>query len=108
MTYPIEYFNKRVKDEIESRPVGILADFARITELVMEFGPQIRMPHSRAMGAGLFEMRPKGKEGTGRVFYCFIIDQRVVILHAFIKKTQETPEQDLKIARKRKKEVLNG
>lgn len=108
MTYPIEYFNKRVKDEIESWPVGILADFARITELVMEFGPQIRMPHSRAMGAGLFEMRPKGKEGAGRVFYCFIIDQRVVILHAFIKKTQETPEQDLKIARKRKEEVLNG
>jgi len=108
MIYTIEYFNKRVKDEIESWPVGILADFARITELVMEFGPQIRMPHSRAMGAGLFEMRPKGKEGTWRVFYCFIIDQRVVILHAFIKKTQETPEQDLKIARKRKKEVLNG
>ncbi len=53
-------------------------------------------------------MRPKGKEGTGRIFYCFVIDQRVVILHAFIKKTQETPDQDLKIARKRKKEVLNG
>lgn len=68
MTYPIEYFNKRVKDEIESWPVGILADFARITELVMEFGPQIRMPHSRAMGAGLFEMRPKGKEGPGVFF----------------------------------------
>jgi hypothetical protein len=33
MNYPIEYFHKRVKAEIESWPDGILADFARIVEL---------------------------------------------------------------------------
>ena len=108
MNYTIEYFHLRIKAEIESWPDGILADFARIVELLMEFGPNLRMPHSRAMGGGLFEMRPRGREGIGRVFYCFVIGQRVVILHAFVKKTQETPEQELKIARKRLKEVQNG
>lgn len=68
---------------------------------------ELRMPHSMAMGKGFFELRPRGKEGIGRVFYCFVVNQRVVILHAFIKKTQETPEQELKIARKRLKEVQN-
>jgi phage-related protein len=108
MPYSIEYFNLRVKAEIESWPDGILADYARLVELLMEFGPDMRMPHSRAMGAGLFELRPRGREGVGRTFYCFAIGRRIVMLHAFMKKTKETPEHDLNIARKRMKEMLHG
>jgi phage-related protein len=108
MGYSIVYFHSRVKAEIENWPVGILADYARIVELLTEFGPNLRMPHSRAIGGGLFELRPRGREGIGRAFYCFAVGQRVVILHAFVKKTQETPEQELRIARKRMKEVRNG
>ncbi len=108
MSYSITYFHSRVQAEIESWPDGILADYARIVELLMEFGPNLRMPHSRAMGGGLFELRPRGREGIGRVLYCFVIGQRVIILHAFVKKTPETPERELKISRKRMKEVQNG
>jgi len=108
MSYSIVYFHSRVKAEIESWPDGILADYARIVELLMEFGPNLRMPHSRAIGGGLFELRLRGREGIGRAFYCFVIGQRVVILHAFIKKTPDTPERELKISRKRMKEVQNG
>lgn len=108
MRYCIDYFHARVKAEIESWPDGVLADYARIVELLIEFGPNLRMPHSRAMGGGLFELRLHGREGIGRAFYCFVVGQRVVILHAFVKKTQDTPEQELRIARKRMKEVQNG
>jgi len=107
MSYSIIYFHSRVKAEIESWPVGILADYARLVELLMEFGPHLRMPHSRPMGGGLFELRPRGREGIGRVLYCFVIGRRVVMLHAFVKKTPDTPEKELKIARKRMKEVQN-
>jgi len=58
MNYAIEYFHSRVKTEIENWPDGILSDYAGITELLMEFGPNLRMPHSRAMGGGLFELSP--------------------------------------------------
>lgn len=108
MPYSIDYFHLKVKDEIESWPVGILADYARLVDLLIEFGPSLRMPHSRAMGGGIFELRPRGREGIGRAFYCFVIGQKVIILHAFVKKTQETPEHELKIARKRMKEIQNG
>lgn len=108
MNYIIEYFNDHVLKEIEKWPDGILADYARIIELLMEFGPNLKIPHSKALGKGLFELRPKGKEGIGRTFYCFLVGQRIIILHAFIKKTQETPEHKLKIARGRVKEVQNG
>ena len=108
MSYSITYFHSRVKSEIESWPDGILADYARIVELLMEFGTNLRMPHSRAMGEGLFELRPRGREGIGRALYCYVQGRRVVILHAFIKKTQQTSENELRIARKRMKEVRNG
>jgi phage-related protein len=108
MKYAIEYFHARVKDEIEGWPDGILADYARLLELLMEFGPCLRMPHSRAMGDGLFELRPRGREGIGRALYCYFDGQRIVILHAFVKKTQETPEKELRLARKRMKEIKNG
>ena len=108
MPYSIDYFHPKVKKEIESWPVGTLADYARLIDLLIEFGPSLRMPHSRTMGGGIFELRPRGREGIGRAFYCFVIGQKVIILHAFVKKTQETPEHELKIARKRMKEVQNG
>jgi phage-related protein len=106
--FSFEYFHNRVQSEIESWPDGILADYARLIELLMEFGPNVKMPHSKTMGKGLFELRPKGREGIGRAFYCFLVGRRIIILHAFIKKSPTTPEPELKTARKRIKEVQNG
>jgi hypothetical protein len=67
MNYVVEYFHSRVKDEIESWPDGILADYARLVELLMEFGPNLRMPPGRAMGGGLFRIKAtlvaKGSDG---------------------------------------------
>ncbi|MEI6757544.1 MAG: type II toxin-antitoxin system RelE/ParE family toxin [Chlorobium sp.] len=66
------------------------------------------MPHSRAMGKGLFELRARGKDGIGRAFYCYLKGKRIVILHVFIKKTQSTPQRELNIAQKRMDEVNHG
>ena len=108
MTFHIEYFHERVLAEVESWPVEVLADYARLVELLAEHGPNLRLPHSRALGEGLFELRPRGRSGIGRAFYCFLVEKRVVVLHAFIKKTQQTPDRELKTARKRLKEVQYG
>ncbi|MGY8904641.1 MAG: type II toxin-antitoxin system RelE/ParE family toxin [Burkholderiales bacterium] len=59
-------------------------------------------------GGGLFELRPRGPAGIGRAFYCFMVGKRITILHAFIKKTQATPDRELKLARKRQKELQGG
>ena len=77
-------------------------------ELLADHGPDLRLPHSRALGNGLFELRPRGKVGIGRAFYCFLVGRRVVIVHAFVKKTKQTPNRELKVARKRVKELLSG
>ena len=108
MAFEIRYFHERVLAEIESWPVDVLADYARLVELLSEHGPSLRLPHSRALGDGLFELRPRGRSGIGRAFYCFAIGRRIVVLHAFVKKTQQTPDRELALARKRLKELSNG
>jgi phage-related protein len=73
MAFTVEYFHERVLAEIESWPVDVVADYARLVELVAEYGPNRRLPHSRALGDGLFELRPRCRSGTGRAFYCFML-----------------------------------
>lgn len=108
MAYEIEYYHSKVLATIEAWPVDVLADYARLVELLIEHGPSLRLPHSRTLGGGLFELRPRGRSGIGRAFYCFLIGKRVVVLHAFIKKTEQTPDKELAKARKRAKEVQDG
>ncbi|MCZ7560450.1 MAG: type II toxin-antitoxin system RelE/ParE family toxin [Burkholderiaceae bacterium] len=106
--FEIEYFHERVLAEIQSWPVDVLADYARLVELLADHGPHLRLPHSRPLGEGLFELRPRGRSGIGRAFYCFVVARRVVVVHAFIKKSQQTPDKELKLARKRARETFDG
>ena len=71
----------------------------------VEFGWPIGMPYCRSLGDGLWEVRSDLTDGKiGRVIFC-IARERMVLLHGFIKKTQKTPLQDLRLALKRMKEV---
>ena len=42
-----------------------------------DMSPSLRLPHSRAFGDGLFELRPRGRVGIGRAFYCFLVGKRM-------------------------------
>ena len=76
----------------------------RYAERMEIYGPNLGMPHTRAMGEGLFELRLKAAEGIARVFYCTIVERQIVVLHQFQKKSQKTPKREIEIARKRMKE----
>ena len=105
MAWQLNYYSPKVAALIEAWPAGVRASFLRIAQTMAVHGPDLGLPHTRAMGGGLFEVRAKGREGIGRVFYCTVTGQRIVILHAFIKKTEQTPARELETARTRLKEV---
>ncbi|MEX2163031.1 MAG: type II toxin-antitoxin system RelE/ParE family toxin [Sulfuricaulis sp.] len=96
------------RKEVHSLPAGFVARFLRYAERMEVYGPDLGMPHTRAMGRGLFELRLKAAEGIARVFYCTIVDRRIVMLHQFIKKSEKTPRKELEIALKRMKEVKDA
>ena len=108
MEFTLEFYSNSVQDEILGWPDGIQASFTRIAEQITEHGPNLGMPYTRPFGEGLFEIRAKGREGIGRAFFCTLVGCRVIILHGFIKKTEQTPAKELRTARQRLKEVQNG
>ena len=71
----------------------------------VEFGWPIGSPHCAPLGHGLWEVRSDlGSNRIGRVIFC-MGDGHMILLHGFIKKTQKTPQADIEIALKRKREV---
>lgn len=71
----------------------------------VEFSWPIGMPLVRPLGKGLWEVRSDITQGRiARVLFC-IREGRMVLLHGFIKKTQKTPDADIELATKRRKEI---
>jgi phage-related protein len=104
----ITYYSQSLQEEILAMPAGFLGRYLRYSDRMEVYGPDLGMPHTRAMGEGLFELRLKAAEGIARVFYCTMVGKKIVILHQFIKKTDKTPSKELEIARRRLKEVKNA
>lgn len=107
MKWKIDYYNQSVYADAKMLPKYLKAKFEAILDKIMELGPDLGMPFTKAMGKGLFEIRAKSQEGIARGFYCTISGNRLVILHILIKKTQATPKKELDLALKRLKEVRN-
>lgn len=105
-TYSLAYFNPVVRTDIESWPTGLRARYRALTLRMVEYGANLGMPHTRALGSGLFELRVKSVESIGRAFYCALAGRRIVMLHGMVKKSDKTPIYDLRIARSRLNEVL--
>lgn len=107
MPWVIKYYDFELQKSILGLPPGLLGRYLHCTDRMGLYGPDLGMPHTRAMGAGLFELRLKSKEGISRVFFCTVVEQKIIMLHQFIKKTDKTPAKDLQIARSRMKEWKN-
>ncbi len=108
MTWTITYNDDSLQDEILAMPSGFLGRYLRYTDRMEVYGPDLGMPHTRAMGEGLFELRLKAAEGIARVFYCTMVGRKIVMLHQFIKKSDKTPPRELAIAQRRMKEFKNA
>ncbi|MBA4391839.1 MAG: type II toxin-antitoxin system RelE/ParE family toxin [Syntrophus sp. (in: bacteria)] len=107
MNWTITYYSESVQAEILDLPAGLLARYLRYTDRMETYGPDLGMPHTRAMGDGLIELRLKAMEGIARILYCTMIGKKIMILHHFIKKSETTPRRELAIARRRMKEVVD-
>ena len=93
-----------VRDWLKSLPIEDRHTLGRDLRLV-EMGWPIGMPLCRPLGGGLWEVRSTlAGNRIARVLFC-ATHGHMVLLHAFIKKTQRTPEAQLDLARKRQKEV---
>jgi len=63
--WEIVYYRTDVQKAIMALPAEIQARYVHLTERMTVLGPNLGMPHTRALGNGLFELRMKSKEGIG-------------------------------------------
>lgn len=71
----------------------------------VEYGWPIGMPTCRPLGKGLWEVRSNlANNRIARVIFGIVRNQ-MVLLHGFIKKTRQTPDEDLSLAHHRLKEI---
>jgi len=106
MPWRVETLDKRVDRELSKLAKDVFAHFLRIAELLEEYGPDaVGMPHVKHLSNGLWEMRMKGKDGIARAIYVKAHERRLVVVHAFVKKSQKTPRTALETALKRAREV---
>jgi phage-related protein len=72
----------------------------------VEFGWPLGMPYCRSLGNGLWEVRSDLDGGRiARVIFCILHDE-MILLHAFVKKTQKTPLQELEVASRRNRDLI--
>jgi len=106
MVWNIDLFESPRKE----KPVGVFikslekntrAKVAYSVNLLREYGPNLAMPYSKFIGSKLYELRIRGREDV-RIFYSFL-DNKIYLLHGFKKKTQKTPQKEIRLTLERLK-----
>lgn len=92
----VKTFDQKVEKFITTLDKPTYAKVSRTIVLLRTFGNHLRMPYSKSLGNNLFELRTRGQHEV-RIFYTFSHDT-AILLHAFIKKTQNTPLKELQTA----------
>lgn len=94
-----------VKNFLDELSKGAKAKISAALTMLAREGNRLAFPKSRALGEGLHEIRVAHPEGPFRMIYCFRPGRRIVLLHAFVKRTQQTPPDELTLARARFKHL---
>ena len=106
MAWTVETLNETVDAELAELPPDMRARLVRISELIESVGlPTVKEPHVRHVRGQLWEIRLRGKAGIARALYVTAKEHRVVIVRAFIKKTEKTPTGEIDLALQRAKEL---
>lgn len=107
MKYTI--FHSKAREIIQDFPEEVRREIGKAI-FDLQKSKRLTMPLSKpitSVASGVEELRIKDRNGIYRVFYFARIEDRVLIFHAFTKKTQKTPQREIELGKKRLKEILN-
>ena len=97
---PVKEFLLSVDDKMRARLI-------RTINLLAQNGTALRMPYSKHLVDGIFEIRAQAGSDISRVLYFFVIGRRIVLTNGFVKKTQRTPKNEIELAKKYRNEYLD-
>lgn len=103
MTWKVE-LHRKLDRELKGWPIELVARFVHLLEVVEQHGPHLGLPHSRALGHGLYELRFTHDGILGRAIFGFGKRRAVVVLVVFIKKDSEDSTEPTQVGEK----AING
>ena len=107
MRWRVEILNDTVAGEIRSLPADMHARFLRLAKRIEQIGLEgLSEPHVKHLDGKLWEMRLTGRDGIARALYVTATGMRVIVLRAFVKKTQKTPRAEIDLALRRAEEIV--
>jgi phage-related protein len=80
--------------------------FLSVTAL-KEFGEMTRLPYSKHLEDGIFELRAKQGSNISRVLYFFVLGNKAILTNGFIKKSEKTPKSVIETAKGFRREYMN-
>lgn len=106
--FDVEFYKKSngkvpVKDFLYSLEPKLRAKAFSDIELLRKLGDELKEPYVKPIkgkkNKGLYELRIKFSSDIARIFYFTCYNNKYVLLHGFIKKTMETPKNEIERAR---------
>lgn len=109
MTWGVEFYQSKrsdypVIDFIAHQELRVRQKITDSIKMLKESGPYLMSPYMKKLFPNLYELRIKSRVAI-RIFYSPKTGT-YYLLHAFVKKTQKTPEKELKVALDRMKEIV--
>ena len=111
--FEIVFYKKRggqcpIQEFLDSLDVKMRAKALLMVALLREHGANLRLPYSKQLEDGIFELRAKQGSNITRLLYFFFAGKKAVLTNGFVKKTQKTPKDDLELGKARRDLVLGG
>ena len=102
----VEILDETVAAEIAALPADMQARFLRLAERIASAGLEsLSEPHVKHLEGKLWELRLTGRDGISRALYVTAFGRRVVVVRAFVKKTQKAPRAEIELALRRAKDI---
>ena len=106
LPYEKENGEAPVEDFLNSLDVKMRAKMFGMIGILQEKGNDLREPYSKPLGDGIFELRCQFGNNITRVLYFFYYERRIILTNGFIKKTQKTPPEEIKLAKQRRADYI--
>ena len=84
-----------VAEFLDSLPNKLGAKAIRDLDILLEKGNELREPYSKPIEGGIFELRISASRDEARIFYFFLIENKIILTNGIIKKTQKTPRKEV-------------
>jgi phage-related protein len=106
IAYEKEDGESPVEDFINALDVKMRAKMYGLLFILQEKGNSLREPYSKHLDDGIFELRCKVGSNITRVLYFFYYEGKIILINGFVKKTQKTPPEEIRLAKERRADYI--